>query len=121
MQVRHRLACSLTGVRDDAETCVEALLRGYLGYDLEDVRHDRRVLSRDARRGVRDVLLRDDQYMSGCLGVDIPEGHDLLVLIYLVALYLAGNHFAEQAIIVPADIANCGTITLISFPNFALR
>ena len=74
MQVRHGLAGGLAGVRDDAESGVQALLGGYLGYDLENVRHCGGVLRCYLRGGVRDVLFRDDEDMRGGLGVDIPEG-----------------------------------------------
>src|SRR5699024_1512989 len=98
MQVRHGLAGGLAGVRDDAESGVQALLGGYLGYDLENVRHCGGVLRCYLRGGVRDVLFRDDEDMRGGLGVDIPEGQDALVLIYLVRGDIPFRYHAEKAV-----------------------
>ena len=69
MQVRNGLSGGLAGVGDDAEALVKALLRGYLRNDLEDVGHGGGVFGGYLGRGVRDVLLGDDQDVGRGLGL----------------------------------------------------
>ena len=97
MQMHHRLAAVLAAVVDDAVALVKAL-------GLRDLRDGLKALC-DIHgialidfTGAADVLLRHHQNVDRSLGIDVPEGIDVFVLIHLCAGNVPGNDFAEQAV-----------------------
>ena len=46
-----------------------------------------------------DVLLGDHQHMGGCLGIDVAEGVDLLVLVNLGGGDVTGDDLAEKTVV----------------------
>lgn len=98
VNMHHGLSGSGAAVVDDAVAVFQPLSLGNLrdggeaGRDSAGVRVIEFV-------GGSNVLLRHDEDMHRGLGIDIPEGEDLVVLIDLAAGDLPGDNLAKQAIV----------------------
>ena len=97
VEVGDGLAAIVAGVDDGAETVLDALLLSdQLGGDKE-LAEERGVCGRGVgERGM--VLLRDQEDVDGCLGVDVREGEDEVVLVEARDGDDAGGDLAEEAI-----------------------
>ena len=96
MQVPHGLASLFSTVDHKAVALVsKAFPSGNLGGCKEQACHIRGVLGSDIVQAA-DMPLGDDQYVGWCLGVDVPEGQDVFIVVYLCAWYAAANDGTEQ-------------------------
>ncbi len=64
--------------------------------DVDTAAHHRLVAGLEPRDRLH-VSFRDDEQMHGCLGIEILEGQDKIVLVFDVRLGLAGHNPAEDA------------------------
>ena len=97
MQVRHGLTRVGAAVADHPVATRQPLRRRDSGDDLKNVGDDGAVFLRDAV-AAGDVDLGDHQNVGRCLGVDVPEGEDRIILVDLGGGDIPRNDFAEQTI-----------------------
>ena len=96
VQVPDRLRAVAAAVGDHAEAAfVDALLLR----DGSDGVRQRGCGFGVALQDVREVLLRHDQHVDRRLGIDVPEGIDPVVFIYLCAGNVASDDLAKQTIV----------------------
>lgn len=97
MEVVDGLTAVRAGVDDQAVAAGEVLLPGDEGRGGEQLAEPWGFGGRGVgERG--DVLLRDKENVRRCLGADVWEGQDVLVLIEARDGDCAGGNFAEEAV-----------------------
>jgi hypothetical protein len=94
MQVMHRLAGVFAAVGHHPETIFQAFLPGNKSNHLKNMGHHGAVFRRDSGSG-GNVGLGDHKNVGRCLGRDVPEGQNGIVLIDLVGRDLPGDDTAE--------------------------
>ena len=94
MQVMHRLTGICATVGNHTIAARQLLGSGNLRNDLKDVGNHSGVVRSDAI-AVGDMGLGNHQHVGGCLGSDVPEGVDSLILVNLGGRNVAGDDFAE--------------------------
>ena len=94
VQVMHGLTGMVAAVGDHTVAVSQAFGGCDPGDHLKDVSHHRGILSGDAAAAF-DVGLGYYQHMDRCLGSDVPEGVDGLILVNLGGRNVAGDDFAE--------------------------
>ena len=97
MQVRNGLAGISTAVGDHTVTVCKAFGLGNLRDHLENMGDDSAVFSGDII-GVGHMGLGDHQHMGGCLGSDVPESQNGILLIGLGRGDGTCNDLTEQTI-----------------------
>src|SRR5664280_3274642 len=97
MEVRHLLHPVAPGVDERAKTVRHAVLAHQPRRQRQDAAEHRRLGLRHVVEA-GDVLFRDDEDMHGRPGRDVEEGEQFLVFVGLLALDLAGDDLAEDAV-----------------------
>ena len=97
MQMLYRLAGIGAAVCDNAVTAREIFGLGDLGDGFKDLRNECAVFRSDFIDG-RNMFLRHDEDMYGCLRIYITESIDIFVFKNLRRGYVALDDFAEKAV-----------------------
>ncbi len=99
MQMAHGLTALISLVDDEAVTLFrQPQIRGNLHRGGEQAIGEVRIGALQLGQTAH-VPAGDDQDMGGSLGVDIPEGEEILIGKDVLAWYISGGNFAEQAIV----------------------
>jgi len=97
MEVENALACPSSAVGYQPESAAQALHFSYLGGRQHQSAQNRSI-NRPSLRHAGDVLAGDDQDVGRCLGVFVPKGDDVLILVDDIGRVLAGRNPAERAV-----------------------
>src|SRR5690242_7999146 len=100
VQVKDRLSGIGANVGDEtiASTLFQSQLSGYFCSRSINAGEHRAIIGRQIGHRCN-VAARNEQDMLGSLGVDIPKGYHILVLVYDISRYFTGHNLAEQAIL----------------------
>src|SRR4029453_916365 len=98
MEVVHRLPGVVAGIGHETPSgAVHALDPGELYRRLDHLHEHVGVTIADLLHGPK-VLLRHDQDVRGCLGIDVPKGHHVVGLAHDPSGRFSGDDAAEQAV-----------------------